>query len=238
MLYDCPSCGYPAEKGYVLCPVCGALLELGAQGFRQRGWMCFACGHENESSKDRSCPACGKAYLMECPSCGEEIEPKSSFCPRCGYDLNAHRQSERDAHERGMRKPIEPPGVGISLVILVAGIGLAAAAIAWAPERLFAELVMVASALVFGAIFALATHLPFLSKKPKRLGKYQEVYSSLNPLLAEHVRTILDMEGIEAFIYNKHSVHLAPFDPKGARVMVPKTKVASAESILRDFGLI
>ncbi|HDH97246.1 MAG TPA: DUF2007 domain-containing protein, partial [Proteobacteria bacterium] len=129
-------------------------------------------------------------------------------------------------------------GVGISLVILVAGIGLAAAAIAWAPERLFAELVMVASALVFGAIFALATHLPFLSKKPKRLGKYQEVYSSLNPLLAEHVRTILDMEGIEAFIYNKHSVHLAPFDPKGARVMVPKTKVASAESILRDFGLI
>jgi len=238
MLFDCPSCGYPAYKGFVLCPVCGALLELGAQGFVHKGWMCFACGHENNNAKDTSCPDCNRRYAIECPECGEENAPKSAFCAHCRYDLNADRQRERDSHDKSARKPIEPPRVGVSIALLAVGIAIAVWAAFWAPQRLFSELVIVAVAMVFGALFALATHLPFLAKKPKKLGNYQEVYSSLNPFLAEHVRTILDIEGIEAFIYNKHSVHLAPFDPKGARVMVPKTKVADAESILKDFGLV
>ena len=238
MIYDCPACSYPLERSFVLCPMCGAALELGPQGFVQRGWMCFACGRENPNSRDRACLSCGERYSIECPNCGAEAEPKSSFCPECGFDFGADRQRARDAYERGAREPIRPPSIGVSLAILLAGLALAAAAVFVAPERLFAELLAIASAVVFAALFAIATHLPFLSRKPKRLGRYQEVYSSLNPMLAEHVRAILELEGIEAFIYNRYGVALAPFDPKGARVMVPKDKVDAAEGILKDFGLL
>lgn len=238
MIYECPNCKYPLEKGIVLCPMCGALLELGAQGFLQKGILCFACGYENERSGEIYCPNCGKKYSIECPNCKKETDLKSAFCSNCGYDLNLDRQKAKDVFEQSSKKPIAPPSIRVSLVILTIGVIVAISAIFLAPKSLGHQLSLLAFAIVFGALFALAMHLPFFSKKPKRVGKYQEVYSSINPFLAEHVRTILEHEGIEAFIYNRYSVALAPFDPKGARVLVPKIKVEQAERILKDFGLI
>ena len=238
MLYDCPNCKYPIEKGFVLCPTCGALLELGPQGFLQKGVLCFDCGHENERIGDVSCPNCGKKYSIECPNCKNETDPKGSFCNSCGYDLNSDRQKSREIHEKSLKKPINPPNIKVSLMVLLIGIAVALVAIFWSPKQIFSGLFLIASAIVFGALFAIATHLPFLSKKPKRIGKYQEIYSSYNPFLAEHVRAILEHEGVEAFIYNRYSVALAPFDPKGARVLVPKVKIEESERILKDFGLI
>lgn len=238
MFYDCPNCKYAAEKSFVLCPICGALLELDPQGFLQKGILCFDCGHENERADETYCPKCGKKYSIECPNCKKETDPKGAFCNSCGYDLNLDRQKAREIFERGAKKPIAPPSVRTSLVILAIGIIAAVVAIFWAPKNLFREFFLIASAIVFGALFALATHIPLFFKKPKRLGKYQEVYSSPNPFLAEHVRAILEHEGVEAFIYNRYSVALAPFDPKGARVLVPKIMVEQAEQILKDFGLV
>ncbi len=52
---------------------------------------CHACGNDVESAHDAhwSCPGCESPLVIYCKNC----DPSPPRCPRCGKDLEYHRES-------------------------------------------------------------------------------------------------------------------------------------------------
>jgi uncharacterized membrane protein YvbJ len=71
---------------------------------------CPQCGHPNVEEAE-SCEECGisLAWAVEnvkeaCPACGTENTGFSTACTNCGYDLERHREKQRQEEERQREK--------------------------------------------------------------------------------------------------------------------------------------
>ena len=70
---------------------------------------CPQCGHENAESAE-ACEECGinLAWAAEnvkepCPACGTENAGFSAQCSNCGYDLDRHREKQRQEEDERRR---------------------------------------------------------------------------------------------------------------------------------------
>jgi predicted component of type VI protein secretion system len=75
----CPQCGAPTIPGEAFCDNCGASLA-------EPGIAAPVEVEETEAAVPVA-PAAGVQDLVECPSCGAENLPGSTFCSNCGINM-------------------------------------------------------------------------------------------------------------------------------------------------------
>lgn len=86
----CQSCGSPDldQQGpdQFKCLHCGTLLKTDENRtlvVLQHGWLCTACGSNNEDLA-LFCGRCGKKLAKFCAHCGKEAQRTTTFCQGCG----------------------------------------------------------------------------------------------------------------------------------------------------------
>ncbi len=241
---NCPSCGALVTGKSSLCALCGAIYQIEKSKVAQIGQTCFLCGHQTEIVGDR-CPLCNAIYMVECPSCDFEYETGLRECPACGYDTA--KESEKPVEQRGGEQKVFSMKSfyilrRVAVVIaLMAGIFYLFEKIDWHGPTGFLGFILifaVLSVVIVYVIYAPGAGPPYREKKKrsKGQGRFTMVYRTLDLPRAEHLRSLLNSEGVPAFIYNQHATTLDPFDIfTGIRIMVPKERLKETENIMKAF---
>jgi Putative prokaryotic signal transducing protein/Double zinc ribbon len=210
------------------------------------GQTCFACGQETDGAP-KTCPECKSPFLIECPKCEAAFEPGATTCPSCGIDLLAETRAELE-RERSESRPLKSETATqvffriIAVVAVMAGLFWLVERLDWSgPESLIG---MGAILAVMSLTVVYVLYSPFFGStgkkrriRPRRGGRFAEVYRTLNLPRARHLKSLLDSEGIPTFIYNENATTLDPFDPfTGIRVMVPSDKLEEVTALMPAFG--
>ncbi len=103
-LMTCPTCATAIKPGWAFCKSCGG--RLGSQEREVVNVYCPRCGTMNDHAAP-SCSMCGEdltqdrqeaqepqeqastSFMPGCPSCGESIDPGSTYCKGCGSPVYA-----------------------------------------------------------------------------------------------------------------------------------------------------
>jgi predicted RNA-binding Zn-ribbon protein involved in translation (DUF1610 family) len=94
----CPKCGSPdlAEITWNRrkCNYCGTESMLSDDRTRLElvGWQCPKCGFNNQPNTT-FCGKCGAALVKICPMCLSELRIDLEFCSKCGADYEAERKA-------------------------------------------------------------------------------------------------------------------------------------------------
>jgi len=240
---NCPVCGEVLPASRRFCERCGALFTAETMSAKAVGMVCFGCGHQASKVADR-CPECAKPYTIECDACGAEAAPGVRFCPECRHDL------ERARFERGerLRRAMESPEGGSRLLMAYLAFALLSVLVVFlafvtvgrehAIERFGPQWALILAFLIVLSAVLLSFFIRGKGKRPRprRKGNLVEVYRTFNLPHAEHLCALLNSEGIQTFLHNRHVTTLTPFSLRGIEVMVEWDKLGECVEVMNAFG--